>query len=188
MSRLRKDDPRAFLSPAKSPEEFAADVAELRRILDYDEISGVFRRREISKHAAKCLKGKVAGFVCYPQGGYRLISIQSIPFRAHVLAWIYAHGVRPRGVIDHVNGEPDDNRISNLRDVSFLINRQNQRSPRSGTTSGLQGVCWDSRRKKFRARLKVDGVVKSYGSYDTPEAAQAAYVDAKRKFHEGCTL
>lgn len=36
--------------------------------------------------------------------------------------------------------------------------------------------------------ITVDGKQRHLGVYQTPELAHAAYVDAKRKFHPGCTI
>ncbi|MFX4377260.1 HNH endonuclease, partial [Acinetobacter baumannii] len=41
------------------------------------------------------------------------------------MAWLYVHGVHPTGQIDHIDGDPLNNRISNLRDVSHAVNQQN---------------------------------------------------------------
>lgn len=34
------------------------------------------------------------------------------------IIWKYHYGVEPKGVIDHINGDPTDNRIENLQDVT----------------------------------------------------------------------
>lgn len=60
--------------------------------------------------------------------GYRHINFPSEyggRFAAHRIVWKWVHGRDPRGVIDHINGIRDDNRIANLRDVSPIDNAQN---------------------------------------------------------------
>jgi hypothetical protein len=39
-----------------------------------------------------------------------------------------------------------------------------------------------------RARIAINGHQINLGRFRTAEAAHAAYVDAKRRLHEGCTL
>lgn len=52
----------------------------------------------------------------------------SLP-RSHIVWW-KATGKWPSGVIDHINGIRDDDRIENLRDVSFSENSLNRRRSR----------------------------------------------------------
>lgn len=189
MRPTQKDSPSAFLSRNKPVSEFAADVRELRQMLAYDLDTGVFTWLAPPSRSGLRLVGRQAGCVTIRPGhGYRTISIHSLQFRAHLLAWIYVYGVRPTAELDHINGCRADNRLANLRDVSRTVNRQNQRIPGAGNSTGFLGVSRDCRRQRFRARLKVDGRLRSFGSFDTPEEAHAAYLTAKRRLHEGCTL
>ena len=101
------------------------------------------------------------------------------PFLAHRVAWALHYGAWPNGEIDHINGNPIDNRIENLRDIPKAENQRNmKRSTRN--TSGVSGVSWRKTRKKWRARIKVDGKEKSLGHFerfeDAVRARQAALV------------
>lgn len=189
MTRLRKCDPCAFLSPAKSAEAFAADVDELRKILTYEPDTGILRWTVASGGRGPVRHGTEAGCIRPLCGGYRWLSVNYIQFRAHVLAWVHVHGRLPSGQIDHINGNPADNRLANLRVVTNRINSQNQRRPRSDNSTGFLGVSFDKRRGKFAARIRVpDGKYKFLGYHATPRGAHRAYVIAKRRLHEGCTL
>jgi len=42
-----------------------------------------------------------------------------------------------------------------------------------------KGVCFHKRDNKFRAQLSVNGKIKHLGSFDTPEEAESAYIQAK---------
>jgi hypothetical protein len=55
------------------------------------------------------------------------------------LAWFLFHGVWPDGVVDHIDGDPSNNRLENLRDVSQTVNMRNQKM-RCTNTSGETGV------------------------------------------------
>lgn len=85
-------------------------------------------------------------------------------------------------LVDHINGDPLDNRRSNLRLATASQNLHNiGRS--SANTSGYKGVSWDRRRKKWRARIKKDGKEKHLGLFDTPEEAFEAYCKAGPEYH-----
>ena len=107
---------------------------------------------------------------------------------AHRLAWLYVHGEWP-DQIDHVNGIKTDNRISNLRNVCARVNMENVRGPKANNrSSGVLGVTWWERGKKWKAQINMRGRNRHLGYTDTIEDAQRLYLDAKRRLHEGCTI
>ena len=155
----------------------------LRELLDYDPATGDFRwlgrRRGAPKNRPPgCINGE----------GYRCITVDGVLHGAHRLAWLHVCGSPPSGVIDHINGIKTDNRIENLRDVSETTNRQNQRKASARSKSGLLGVVWDANRERWKALLYVGKIPQWIGRFDTPEEAHAAYLEAKRRLHAGCTI
>jgi hypothetical protein len=81
----------------------------------------------------------------------------------------------PGEIGDHINGNPLDNRKSNLRIVTALVNNQNARKRRDGVTSRFKGVSWCKTSKKWKAQIQVCGHKKSLGLHTTEEAAARAY-------------
>lgn len=160
------------------------DTDTLRRVLDYDTETGLFRWRETSKFSER-KPGDIAGHTC-ATWGYVLIGIARRSYRAHRLAWQYVHGAPPTDEIDHIDGDRTHNAIRNLREATKSLNQQNLKRARSNNLSGMLGVSNNGRR--FNARIKVDGKVLRSAQFDTPEEAHAAYLDMKRQHHEGCTL
>ena len=106
-------------------------------------------------------------------------------YATHRLAWLYMTGQWPRDDIDHINGNKADNRFCNLRDVPKNFNMQNERMARANNAHGFMGVQFRKDRGKYVACLRVDGNVRRFGAFDTPEEAHVAYVEAKRKHHPG---
>ena len=95
------------------------------------------------------------------------------------------------GNIDHINGARNDDRLANLRDVSQAVNVQNIREARGHSHSGLLGASkMHNRRgtKLWAARIVVDGLARHLGYFSSGEEAHQAYLSAKRKMHEGCTI
>jgi hypothetical protein len=118
--------------------------------------------------------------------GYISIEIDGRSYLAHRVAWLHAKGSWPNGVVDHINGDCADNRLTNLRDVSRFVNMQNRRRASSNSKSGLLGACPSG--GKFRSTITVAGKTVNLGDYDTAEAAHLAYISAKRDMHQGCTI
>lgn len=113
--------------------------------------------------------GKTAGGF---DGRYIGVSVDGVKYRAHQLAWCVYYGVWPSGVIDHINGDGADNRLSNLRDVSPEVNQNNLTKPPI-SKSGIRGVCAHS--GKWTARYRNQYL----GFFATADAAAAAYEKAK---------
>lgn len=134
--------------------------------------------------APKKVAGKLAN--AKDRLGYVCLKISGKMHKAHRLAWAFVHGKFPDHDIDHINGNPSDNRISNLRLVSHSVNLQNQRKARADSATGVLGVRKNG--SGYRAEIRVGGKRINLGTYPTTELAHIAYVDAKRKHHEGCTL
>jgi hypothetical protein len=106
--------------------------------------------------------------------GYLKLSLCGIGLKAHRVAWEIFHGEPPRGQIDHINGNPADNRIANLRVVTNGTNARN-RSLSSNNVSGFHGVHWREDLGRWSASIGVgDEKKKSLGFYDTKEEAVAA--------------
>lgn len=157
-------------------------AARVRELFFYDAETGVFTR--IVPISERDPAGKVAGSL--QTQGYQQIRVDGGRYLAHRLAWLYVHGEWPKGVIDHINGIPLDNRIANLREADIQINAQNLHKARSDSLTGIQGITkvWN----RWRAQIHIDGSSRYLGSFATPEEAHAAYVAAKREIHPGCTL
>lgn len=162
-----------------------ADLTQdfLKQILDYDPETGIF----VWKRANKVRKvGDVAGGKM--PGGYARVKIGQRHYLAHRLAWLWVYGKWPEHDIDHIDHNPSNNRIQNLRDVSRRANAQNQIHAQSDGSSGFLGVSYRKDRNKYKASIVVDGKQKCLGHFKVAQDAYAAYVAAKRVMHRTCTL
>lgn len=156
--------------------------SRLMEVLDYDAQTGVFTWKVKVK---KMNPGSVAG--CVNWHGYEQISIASKSYKAHHLAWLYVYGVWPTGLIDHINGRRNDNRIENLRETDGFGNMQNQGRAHSRSSSGLLGA-HRANGGRWKASIAVAGKRFHLGMFETPELAHEAYLSAKREAHATCRI
>lgn len=121
--------------------------------------------------------------------GYEVISVERRRYYAHRLAWLHATGSWPAHEIDHIDGDKANNALKNLRDATPLMNKQNLRAAKkSNRNTGLLGAKYQPHIQKFCARIRAGGRQLHLGVFDNPEAAHAAYLEAKRRLHAGCTI
>lgn len=163
-------------------------VETLRQLVELDADSGrmVWLQRGVEHfHAAgnktaeqicriwnKRLAGKPA--VCSKQGmGYLHGDIFGVKFLAHRVVWALHTGNWPVHTIDHIDGDKQNNRPMNLRDVPHKTNCRNQRV-RINNTTGHAGVAFDKARNKFAATVTVDFKTKRIGRFKTLEEALSA--------------
>jgi hypothetical protein len=88
----------------------------------------------------------------------------------------------PEQVVDHVNGDPLDNRRANLRLCTYSINNANVGLPVSNT-SGFRGVSWYMRTGRWRAMISRENYQVGLGYYDNPLDAARAYDAAARELY-----
>jgi hypothetical protein len=128
------------------------------------------------------MKGLTAGDV--HERGVRRIGIDGVRYKAHRLAWLHFYGDWPSKVLDHIDGDPSNNAISNLRECSMSQNIANAKR-RVDNTSGFKGVYFSNyhkhRRKPWRARLTVKGKKIVTCGYPTAEEAHERYKELARE-------
>ena len=151
----------------------APNKQRVSELLDYDPDTGEFRWR---LPAWNRTVGKLAGGVHIR--GYRQIRIDGLVYMAHRLAWLMVHGTWPPQV-DHINRNTSDNRIANLRAATQSQNRANSKVPVT-SISGIKGVR-RTRYSTWHARIRVNGKLRTLGSFKTVEEASAAYWAAAQK-------
>jgi hypothetical protein len=117
------------------------------------------------------------------EDGYVRIKIDRKLFMAHRLIWIYHYGPVPLDQeIDHIDGNPSNNRIENLRLASHSQNGFNMKLPRHSTT-GLKGVTYDKRKLLWRAYITVHKKRIWLGDFSSAEKAHAVRVAAAQELH-----
>lgn len=82
-------------------------------------------------------------------------------------------------VVDHINGNALDNRVSNLREASRSQNMWNRRKNKNGT-SLYKGVCWHKQHNKWIANIQVNKKRYFIGLFDSEEDAAEAYKNREK--------
>lgn len=162
------------------------DIAELRKQVAYDPVTGA-----LSWITSK--RGRPAGPITnMSASGYIELMFMGVRLRGHRVAWALHYGYWPEQMLDHIDGNRANNAISNLRLTDYTENAQNRRTShkrRASGNSGLPlGVTREAGRRKFIAQICTRGKRQYLGSFDTPELAHMAYLEAKRQLHASNTL
>lgn len=163
----------------------------LKELVNYDPETGeiIWKTRPFDGFANsgagatwnKRFAGKPA-FAASKGHGYKHGSLGGRLYSAHRVAWAVHYGEWP-GVIDHINGDPSDNRIANLRSVDWSENSKNKRL-QSNSPQAHFGI--RLREGKWQARIKVRGVLRHLGSFKTYDDALLARraAEARLGFHQ----
>ena len=141
--------------------------------LNYDPSTGIIRWNRAKQGRSADL---IAGYEL--STGYRRIHICGRSYQAGRIAFAMFHrrDISNGMEIDHVDGDPSNNAIINLREATRLQNSRNRRS-----TRGYSKIASRSRKNPFQVRIKYDGKIHNIGSFSTEEAARAAYEVAANK-------
>lgn len=150
------------------------NVTRLRELFGYDA-DGLYWK--VNKGRAK--KGDRA---YTNSAGYKVLKFDGISYLEHRLVWAWHYGKCPE-FIDHVDNNPRNNRIGNLRPATFSENMRNSVIGRKNT-SGVKGVYWCASKQKWKAVLTFNGKQNYLGRF--ANLAQAAKtVEAARQKHHG---
>jgi len=130
-------------------------------------------------HLYRIKTGKRAGTT--REDGYVQIRFNYKSYLAHRLIYLFYFNCLPE-VIDHIDGNPSNNKIENLREATKAENGYNAKKWKTNT-SGIKGVDFVKKRKKWRVRIHINGVAKHIGEFDDLELAALASQEARDKYH-----
>lgn len=151
---------------------------ELKLLLNYDKNTGEFTWKKLNKTSNRKL-GQRAGSL--HNKGYRHIRLHNKLYLEHRLAWLYTYGYFPK-VIDHIDGNKLNNKLSNLRECTQAQNMWNT-SIIKNTLSKVKGVSYVKLLKKWIVRVQINKNRKTIGYFDDLELAELVAIEARIKYH-----
>ena len=155
-----------------------ADLKRVREVIDYDPLTGLF---QWSKNRRGIRKGQIAGSFPRKRDSHMAIYIHRKKYYAHRLAWFISHGYFPV-TIDHIDRDPTNNRLDNLRAAESVENSRNSGIYKNNK-SGFKGVSWNEEKSKWKARIKVYKIEIHLGYFIDKREAAHEYNKAAIKWH-----
>ena len=101
--------------------------------------------------------------------------------KAHRLIYIMFYGYVP-AIIDHIDGNPLNNNIENLRPATELQNHHNVGILKRNK-SGVKGVCWDKSKNKWLVRVNFQYKAHFVGYFDKIEEADKMAKQYREHLH-----
>ena len=114
----------------------------LRQVFDYDQAGHLIWKRK--DRGVKL--GQKAGHIT--KDGYYLIRLDKVLYKGHRLIWLWHNGEWPLDELDHIDNNPSNNAIENLRNATKQQNMRN-RGPNKNNALNIKNIHWDKAKKKF---------------------------------------
>ena len=150
---------------------------EAHRLFEYRDGALYWKERP---NASRKLMGNMEAGTASGHG-YRKIRRGKKTYYTHQLIFLMQHGYIPK-VVDHIDGNTENNQIENLRASSKSLNACNSKLP-SNNTSGTKGVIWGKRENKWIARVQINKKVIHLGIFLDLELASLVADEARLLYH-----
>lgn len=121
---------------------------------------------------------------CYRHGRAVLKNVRTDIIKNNKKTGLLLHRllIPNKSMIDHIDGNPLNNKKNNLRACSNSENVKNV-GKYTNNTSGFKGVSWHKYVKKYHAHIGNDGQKIHLGYFDKKEEAARAYNEAAKRLH-----
>lgn len=149
------------------------ELEECRYRFSYDKTKGILLWKNPVPGWIS-LKGKEAGWVSH--SGYRKVNFRGKACYCHRIIWLLIYGRWPIS-IDHIDHNPLNNVLKNLREVRGQKEQAKNFSRRYDNKSGVTGVFYDKNRSKWMAYIKVNYKRIHLGRFTSKEDA----IEARKK-------
>lgn len=153
----------------------------IRENLAFDPETGLLWWKVQSKNNQRVLDKPLG---VSDKNGYLRVTLKSNnevkTYLVHRLAWFLMFGEWPKVTVDHIDGDPANNKIINLRQATLCQNQANQKKRSNKTSSIYKGVYLFKRDMRWMAYINKSGKRHHLGYYDTQEDAAKVYDEAAK--------
>lgn len=118
---------------------------------------------------------------CSQKNGYVIGMINKKFFYLHRLIYLWHHGYMPK-TVDHIDGNPGNNKIENLRACTQSQNLCNK-TKQINNSSGHKNVYWANHHQRWIATVNYKGKKHTFGSFKNLEDAVLAAQVGREKIH-----
>lgn len=154
------------------------DMGNFMKVVLYDRTGAKLQQFGlIDKNDLKFIDGKRIGQSKYGDKNYCYINVNGSPILLHRYIWLKNNGKIPSGmVVDHINGNPMDNRKQNLRLASALENSYNLGKKDKYTGVNKLGE------NRYAARIMHDRKDYHLGTFPTLREALDRRLEAEKNY------
>ena len=114
--------------------------------------------------------------------GYKVTFINKKSYKNHRLIFLFHKGYLPK-ILDHIDGNPLNNNIENLREATHQQNCQN-RSIQKNNKSGYKNIAWIESEKRWKVKINSNNKSYYFGMYKDLELAILVAEMARKKYHK----
>jgi hypothetical protein len=150
-------------------------IPRLQELFAYNACNGTLVWKARPRTARNDRAGLPAGHT--KKNGYVLVNVDGKSFLKHRICWALSHGDWPKAYIDHIDGDPSNNSIVNLRCATPAQNLQNTKHY-SNNKSGAKGVYLHAH-GKYEAFITKDKRRVYLGMFENFDDAVAARAKAQ---------
>jgi hypothetical protein len=130
-------------------------IEQLNKTFNYDPDTGILTRKKLEGKPRQRTAGRRVGNTLNAHG-YRMVGLNSKLLYCHrvIMQMKLGRELKRGEIVDHINGDPSDNRLCNLRLTDQKGNTRASRKKSAGKSSKYKGVCF----RKDRAHTEYPWV------------------------------
>ena len=110
--------------------------------------------------------------------GYLNVKIRGVKYRVHRVIWALVYKEKPPAIIDHEDGNKQNNKLTNLR-VATKSQNSHSSKLRHNNSTGFAGLTYHKRSKSWFTKIVKDGIL--YGKYFKSKDKAISHLVCRRR-------